>query len=88
MEFVVKTTAYHNAAVTVNTTVPLAAITPGGTQDMWENEGARKAGLSANQITNVIGLQGLACFRKAGKLKKTVCDLKASTISFYSSSRD
>lgn len=49
---------------------------------------AKRAGLSANQITNVIRLQGLACFRKDGKLKKTVCDLKASTKSFYSSFQD
>lgn len=44
--------------------------------------GAGWAGLSANQITNVIGLQGPACGRRDERLKKTVCDRKASTISF------
>lgn len=48
----------------------------------------RGAGLSANQIPNVMRLQGLACCRRDERLKKTVCDLKASTISFYSSFQD
>lgn len=46
------------------------------------------AGLSANQITNVMWLQGLVCCRRDGTLKRTVCNLKASTVSFYSSFQD
>lgn len=47
-----------------------------------------RGGLSANQTTNVMWPQGLARCRRAGRLKKTVCNLKASTVSFYSSFQD
>lgn len=59
----------------------------GDTEHTGKQEAGR-AGLSANQITNVIWPQGLACWRRNWRLKKTVWNLKASTISFYSSFQD
>lgn len=54
----------------------------GGDTGRVGKRGAGWAALSANQITNVIGLQGPACGKRDERLKKTVCDRKASTISF------
>lgn len=55
---------------------------PGGDTRHVGERGAGQAGQSAHQITNVIGLQGLACCRRDERLEKTACDRKASTISF------
>lgn len=56
----------------------------GGQGHVGKREG-RRAGLLPKRITNVIWLQGLACFRRDRRLKKTICNRKVSTISFYSS---
>lgn len=60
----------------------------GGATGCVGKRGAGRARLSANQITNVIGLQGPACCRRDEGFNKTVCDGKASTRSLWPSFQD
>lgn len=71
-----------------NILVCVAAVPSVGTQDTWGNKKQGGAGLSAKQSTNVRWAQGLARRRRNWSSRETVWNLKASTVSFYSSFRD